>query len=767
MDASARRSFHVGRYHCVEALSHGPLGETFRAKVYGVAGLEKQYALKQLDVSLRTDPERRARLVEAARRWTGLEHDRVARLIEIHDEGEDLYLVSELARGIDLPHLLSHLRGRSESLPVEQAILMAVDLAEALAVGQRAGVLHAGLVPSTVNVLGEGELRVADFAISGALEREGWVSDDALVSLLACTAPERMTGGAATAASDAWALGAVAYELCAGSPLYAADSVAALRVLRAQGPAWDRLPARAGLRELLRSVLSDDPADRPATAEALREAFAGLLGLEIGRARSGLAALVKRALGRVLTRTGSFAAVAIPSASMPTLVQDAPSHRSLGHPAPRTLQGLPTAQAAPEPPRAQERAWAPPRKTGPMPVVRLDAGQERTLLGLGDPVDEPTFPHPQDAMEHAELPPSGTQPGEHSVTRRTDSISFDEGVTSPHPLAHPRLDERIDALGPSIDLVIDDDDAPAKDLTSERTMLGGPTERTMPAALPQESAATLELTAESESVREAVVEPPSPSPSPAGEPPPIVAPPALFAAPPELFVAAPTTVAPAKAPETHRLPPGLWIGALLVVATLTAVVWSQRPPHGGGPLPVVRPPSPSPLTSPAQLPSPVPVPVQLPAPSPSPAIPSGQVAVVTTPPGATLWLDGVDKGKTPLALPLSEGKHRVAFVLPGMKYVERELALAAPIEETLAVAKLPAGVAGAGGLKIRCHSTGELRILVDGNDTGLTCPNDERINVAPGAHQIGLWSPRTGELHTVDGDVSDDTDHSTRIYVRY
>src|SRR5262245_28554996 len=123
-EAGPRRStFQLGRYHCTESLSVGPLGETFRAKVYGVAGLEKQYALKRIDASLRVDPDVRRRLIEAAGRYATLEHDRIARLTEIHDEGDTLFLVVDLARGIDLPRLLANLKGRGESLPVEQCIL--------------------------------------------------------------------------------------------------------------------------------------------------------------------------------------------------------------------------------------------------------------------------------------------------------------------------------------------------------------------------------------------------------------------------------------------------------------------------------------------------------------------------------------------------------------------------------------------------------------------------------------------------------------------
>ena len=736
MDASARRSFHVGRYHCVEALSVSPLGETFRAKVYGVAGLEKQYALNQIDASIRVDPARRSRLVDAARRWATLDHERVAKLTEVHDDADDLYVVSELARGIDVPHLLAHLRSRSESLPVEQAILVAIDIADALAIGQRAGVVHGGLVPACVTVLGEGEVRVGDFAISAALDCVGWATDERLVSVLAYTAPERLAAEASTAASDAWSVGALAYELCTGAPLYEADSVASLAVLRAGGPAWDKLPSRPGLREVLSRALADDPAARPATAAALREALAGILGLELGRARGGLQALVKRALGRALTRTGSFAAVAIPSQSLPTLVQDHPPERPAARVAPRTLQGMPVTRLQTEPPRAQERSWAPPRKTGPVPVVRDEPVRSHewpqaaptTQPGLGDPLEASTAPQHPALMEMAELPPSEPAPVEPRVAEPTsEAIVFDDTVATPHLRALAGLDAQLDAPDRSIDLVLEDDEvAPGNEV----------------APAPSARRITIEMTAEA-------------------EPEPVAAP--VLAVPEPVVAAPPTVVAvpePVVAPPepAHRGRPGLWIGILLVLGTVTTLVLreSTPPPFSASVTPSAA------LTDPATPPRQDIVPPKADAP-----VVAGQVAVHTTPPGATVWLDGEDKGAAPVSLAVPAGTHRLGLMLPGFRYVEREVVSGATIDETLVPAKLPGTVAGVGGLKVRCHSAGEMRILVDGNDTGVTCPNDARINVQPGAHQIGLWSPRTGEIHTVDGEVADDTEHSTRIYVRY
>jgi hypothetical protein len=144
--------------------------------------------------------------------------------------------------------------------------------------------------------------------------------------------------------------------------------------------------------------------------------------------------------------------------------------------------------------------------------------------------------------------------------------------------------------------------------------------------------------------------------------------------------------------------------------------------------------------------------------------------ISTAPPGAKIWIDGIERGASPVTMPAAVGKHRVVAMMNGMKVLQKTVtvddggaSLALPLEP----AKLPPELRGDGGLKVRCKTLGELRILVDGHDTGMTCPNDERISITPGEHTIGLLSPRTGEIKEVDGNVDDDVDHSTRIYTTF
>jgi hypothetical protein len=149
---------------------------------------------------------------------------------------------------------------------------------------------------------------------------------------------------------------------------------------------------------------------------------------------------------------------------------------------------------------------------------------------------------------------------------------------------------------------------------------------------------------------------------------------------------------------------------------------------------------------------------------------AGHLSVVTDPPGGLVFLDGQSGGAAPVDIAAGPGEHKIVVIADGhlvLRQTVRAESGGSRVILHLEPARLPAAIAGPSGLKIRCRSAGQLRILVDGADTGRQCPNEERISVQPGHHKVGLLSPMSGELHEVDVEVGADAHHSARVYVKY
>ncbi|HZS40280.1 MAG TPA: protein kinase [Polyangia bacterium] len=240
MSASQGEVF-LGRYHCLERLGSGPLGDTWRARIYGIGGFEKEFAVKRVPDACAADPTFVARLARAATAAAQLQTERVARVIELEAEDDRYYLIAELVRGIDLARLVKLLDKSGERLPTECALVIVLDAADALVYAHgrtdvaRGGVLHLGLSPHGVMLDADGEVRLTDVGLCAALLAPGWTRSPLVEERVAFLAPEAIAGGPVDARADVYSLGAILRALAAGAgagdPLAAACEPIAARAL--------------------------------------------------------------------------------------------------------------------------------------------------------------------------------------------------------------------------------------------------------------------------------------------------------------------------------------------------------------------------------------------------------------------------------------------------------------------------------------------------------------------------------------------------------
>ena len=260
----------LGHYRIVAKIGEGGMGEVYRARD---TKLDRDVALKVLPEAFTSDPERVARFEREAKVLASLNHPNIGAIHGSEESGETRALVLELIEGPTLADRIAQ-----GAIPIDEALPIATQIADALEAAHEAGVIHRDLKPANVKLRPDGTVKVLDFGLAKALAptTEGDPSQSptltaaatqmgVIMGTAAYMAPEQAKGKAADRRVDIWAFGAVLYEMLSGRRAFVGDDVSdtMAAVLRAEAD-WDALPSDtpARLRQLLRRCLERDPRRR-------------------------------------------------------------------------------------------------------------------------------------------------------------------------------------------------------------------------------------------------------------------------------------------------------------------------------------------------------------------------------------------------------------------------------------------------------------------------------------------------------------------------
>jgi eukaryotic-like serine/threonine-protein kinase len=261
----------LGHYEISAQLGKGGMGEVYRARD---TILNRDVALKVLPAEFANDAERMARFKREAQLLASLNHPNIAGIYGLEESGGVRALVMELAEGPTLQERI--LKG---PIPLDEALGIARQIAEALEGAHEKGIIHRDLKPANIKITPEGNVKVLDFGLAKASEGEATVansSESPTLSLAATQAGvilgtaaymshEQARGSAVDKRCDIWSFGVVLFEMLTGKQLFAGETVSdtLAAVLRADID-WNLLPANtpASIRTLLRRCLAKDRKQR-------------------------------------------------------------------------------------------------------------------------------------------------------------------------------------------------------------------------------------------------------------------------------------------------------------------------------------------------------------------------------------------------------------------------------------------------------------------------------------------------------------------------
>jgi serine/threonine protein kinase len=258
----------LGHYEVIARIGAGGMGEVYRARD---GRLGRDVAIKVLPESFVRDAERMARFEREAKVLAALNHPHIASIYGVEDSGTADALVMELAEGPTLAD-----RIRQSAIPLEEALPMARQIAEALEYAHERGVVHRDLKPANIKIAPDGSVKILDFGLAKAVQVEPNSCSAAesptitqpatqtgvLLGTAAYMSPEQVRGKQVDRRAEIWAFGCVLYEMLTGSRAFQGEAAAEIMaaVLRTE-PDWSRLPPATPMpvRVLLRRCLQKDP----------------------------------------------------------------------------------------------------------------------------------------------------------------------------------------------------------------------------------------------------------------------------------------------------------------------------------------------------------------------------------------------------------------------------------------------------------------------------------------------------------------------------
>lgn len=266
------------RYELGELLGSGGMGRVYLARDLR---LERNVAVKILNGQHVTDETSRARLRREAQIAGSLHHPGIAAVYDYDEDhatdGRDPFIVMQFVEGVPLSRIIA---ARGPIPPAEVASILA-QVSDALRAAHDIGVVHRDLKPANIIITPARTAVLVDFGIAHSPIDDPLTATGSILGTVEYLSPEQASGRAATAQSDLYAMGVVAYVALTGTSPFRRDTALATawaQVNEPIPPLSDHIPF--ALKSLVQDLMAKDPSDRPASAAEVTQRAAAQGGLQ-------------------------------------------------------------------------------------------------------------------------------------------------------------------------------------------------------------------------------------------------------------------------------------------------------------------------------------------------------------------------------------------------------------------------------------------------------------------------------------------------------
>ena len=198
----------IGKYHIIELVGEGAMGVVYRA-VDSV--LDRPVAIKVMNEAIARQEDLRKRFLHEAQAAASLQHPNVVCIYDLGDFNGHLFIAMEFVQGVDLEKLLEI----GEPLTLQARLDIVIDVLTGLTFAHKRGIVHRDIKPANIRVTEDGRAKIMDFGVAH-LASSSMTSTGSFLGTPSYMAPEQITEGKTTPATDLFAVGGVLYQLLTG-----------------------------------------------------------------------------------------------------------------------------------------------------------------------------------------------------------------------------------------------------------------------------------------------------------------------------------------------------------------------------------------------------------------------------------------------------------------------------------------------------------------------------------------------------------------------
>jgi eukaryotic-like serine/threonine-protein kinase len=252
----------IGKYQIIELVGEGAMGVVYRAHD---SVLDRNVAIKVMNESIARQDDLRKRFLHEAQAAASLQHPNVVCIYDLGEADGHLFIAMEFIQGVDLEHLIE----LAQPLSLQAKLDIVIDVLTGLAFAHKRGIVHRDIKPANIRVAEDGRAKIMDFGVAH-LASSSMTSTGSILGTPTYMAPEQITEGKTSPATDIFAVGGVLYQILTMMKPFEAPTLQNLffKIItedpRNVSELTPGLPA--ALDHIVRKAMAKEPGDRYSSA---------------------------------------------------------------------------------------------------------------------------------------------------------------------------------------------------------------------------------------------------------------------------------------------------------------------------------------------------------------------------------------------------------------------------------------------------------------------------------------------------------------------